>query len=197
MAAATADVTVPLGKPKGDFRVYESSGGVFDHYRAMRSNQSLAFSRKMTAFWGTGFGTRAGGRMTVKQALQLCDTFVDRSDPDTLMPNSVHMLQAAEACRAAGKPDWFILCALLHDIGKLMYKWGSCENGQGGTAADPQWALGGVSGPQQARALSLSLSLSLLQQLMHSTLSSSSPTPACRTPGWWAAPSQPAQCTLT
>ena len=81
--------------------------------------------------------------MTVKQALQLCDSFVDRSDPDTTLPNSLHMLQAAEACRAAGKPDWFVLCALLHDIGKLMYKWGSCEDGQGGRAVDPQWSLGG------------------------------------------------------
>lgn len=137
-------VSVPLGKPQGDFRVYESSGGVYEHYKAMRLNQCLAFSQRMTAKWGGGFGTRPGGRMTVKAALQLCDTFVDRSDPDTLLPNSIHMLQAAEACRAAGKPDWFCLCALLHDIGKLMYKWGSCEDGQGGTAVDPQWALGGV-----------------------------------------------------
>jgi inositol oxygenase len=148
MAAAVAqtpqmpEVTVPLGKPQGDFRVYEESGGVYEHYKAMRENQSLAFAQRMTAQWGA-FGSRPGGRMTVLQALRLCDTFVDRSDPDTLMPNSIHMLQAAEACRAAGKPEWFQLCALLHDIGKLMYKWGRCEDGQGGKATDPQWALGG------------------------------------------------------
>ena len=142
MAAAQPEVTVPLGKPQGDFRVYEESGGVYEHYKAMRANQSLAFSQRMTAQW-SAFGSRPGGRMTVKQALALCDTFCDRSDPDTLMPNSIHMLQAAEACRAAGKPAWFQLCALLHDIGKLMYKWGRCEDGQGGRATDPQWALGG------------------------------------------------------
>ena len=136
------EVTVPLGKPQGDFRVYEECGGVYEHYKAMRANQSLAFAQRMTAQWGA-FGTRPGGRMTVLQALRLCDNFVDRSDPDTLMPNSTHMLQAAEACRAAGKPEWFQLCALLHDIGKLMYKWGRCEDGQGGRATDPQWALGG------------------------------------------------------
>ena len=81
--------------------------------------------------------------MTVKEALHLCDTFVDRSDPDTSLPNSIHMLQAAEACRLADKPEWFQLVALLHDIGKLMYKWGSPDDGQGGKASEPQWALGG------------------------------------------------------
>jgi inositol oxygenase len=53
------------------------------------------------------------------------------------------MLQTAEAARAAGKPDWFQLVALVHDIGKIMYKWSGPEDGQGGKATDPQWALGG------------------------------------------------------
>ena len=86
----------------------------------MRANQCLAFSRAQTAKWRGSWGQRVGGRMTVRDALLKCDSFVDRSDPDTALPNSVHMLQAAEAARLAGKPDWFILCALVHDIGKLM-----------------------------------------------------------------------------
>lgn len=134
---------VAAGKDVAAFRVYEDSGPVFEHYAAMRENQSLAFSERMSAFWGGGFGSRAGGRMTVREALRLCDSFVDRSDPDASFPNSLHMLQAAEAARAQGRPRWFQLVALLHDIGKLMYKWGSPADGQGGKATDPQWALGG------------------------------------------------------
>ena len=130
------------GKPVADFRVYDAVGSVRDHYQQMRSNQSLAFSRRMAAKWGA-FGSRPNSRMTVKQALHACDSFVDRSDPDISLPNSIHMLQAAEACRAAGKPEWFQLVALLHDIGKAMYLWGSPEEGSGGKATDPQWALGG------------------------------------------------------
>ena len=45
-------------------------------------------------------------------------------------PNLVHMLQTAEAMRAAGHPDWFQLVGLLHDLGKLMFLWGDKETGQ-------------------------------------------------------------------
>jgi inositol oxygenase len=140
-----ADLSVVPGKAVGDFRIYdkEKNAGVFDHYRQMRSSQCLAFSRAMTAKWRGSWGSRPNSRMTVREALKLVDSFVDRSDPDTSLPNSIHMLQSAEAARAASKPDWFILCALLHDIGKLMHVWGCAEEGQGGTADAPQWALGG------------------------------------------------------
>jgi len=135
-------------KPVSEFRVYDDPStarhaGVLEHYRQMRVHQSLAFSRAQKAKWLASWGSRPGGRMTVAQALAACDSFVDRSDPDTSLPNSLHMLQAAEGARAAGKPDWFILCALVHDVGKLMYLWGSPAEGQGGKAHEPQWALGG------------------------------------------------------
>jgi inositol oxygenase len=135
-------VVVP-DKPASEFRVYTSGTSVEDHYRQMRTHQNLAFSRRMVEKWGGSFGARPNSRLTVKEALMACDSFVDRSDPDTTLPNSVHMLQAAEACRAAGKPEWLQLCALLHDIGKLMHLWGSPAEGSGGKATDPQWALGG------------------------------------------------------
>lgn len=130
------------------FRVYDDKSsarhdGVLAHYTEMRTNQSLAFSRLQKAKWLSSWGSRVGGRMTIREALHACDSFIDRSDPDTVLPNSIHMLQAAEGARAAGKPDWYILTALIHDIGKLMYLWGSPEEGQGGKATDPQWSLGG------------------------------------------------------
>ncbi len=53
------------------------------------------------------------------------------------------MLQTAEGIRKAGHPDWFQLVGLLHDMGKLMFLWGTADDGQVGTAEGPQWALGG------------------------------------------------------
>merc|ERR1719198_1022168 len=53
------------------------------------------------------------------------------------------MLQTAESIRAAGHPDWFQLVGLIHDMGKMMFLWGTPEDGQEGTAYGPQWALGG------------------------------------------------------
>lgn len=53
------------------------------------------------------------------------------------------MLQAAEGARLAGKPDWMQFIALIHDMGKIMFRWGTREEGQNGDAASPQFALGG------------------------------------------------------
>lgn len=53
------------------------------------------------------------------------------------------LLQAAEGARLAGKPDWMQFIALIHDMGKIMFRWGTREEGQNGDAASPQFALGG------------------------------------------------------
>lgn len=55
----------------------------------------------------------------------------------------IHMLQTAEGIRRAGHPDWMQLVGLIHDMGKIMFLWGTPEDGQIGTAEGPQWALGG------------------------------------------------------
>ena len=55
------------------------------------------------------------------------------SDPDSSLPNKLHMLQTAEGLRRAGHPDWMQLMGLVHDLGKIMYLWGSPEDGQEGT----------------------------------------------------------------
>ena len=57
-APPAASAASAPGKPASAFRVYESSGSVHDHYAAMREHQSLAYSRRMTAFWRGG---AAGG----------------------------------------------------------------------------------------------------------------------------------------
>lgn len=70
----------------------------------------------------------------------LLDGIVDLSDPDTSLPNSLHSLQTAEAIRRNNKPDWFILCGLIHDMGKILYLNGKDEDG---TSKMTQWAIVG------------------------------------------------------
>jgi inositol oxygenase len=69
------------------------------------------------------------------EALELLNTVVDASDPDTALPQLQHCLQAAEAARATHPADdWLHLTALIHDLGKVLAHpaWG----------AQPQWAVG-------------------------------------------------------
>jgi inositol oxygenase len=50
------------------------------------------------------------------------------------MAQTVHALQSAEAARKDNQPDWMVLTALIHDLGKILFFYG-----------EPQWAVVGVS----------------------------------------------------
>ena len=129
-------------KSKDQFRNYENSERqdiVELHYRMMRKNQTLAFVQKMYA----KFHRFDHAKMTIWEAFESLKGYVDSSDPDSQLPNLEHMLQTAEAARVAGKPEWFVLTCLIHDMGKIMYLWGAEEDGQICRADFPQWGLGG------------------------------------------------------
>ncbi len=79
-------------------------------------------------------------RMGVWEALGFLDTLVDDSDPDTELSQLAHLLQTAQAIRAAGQPEWFQLTGLLHDLGKVLCLWG-----------EPQWAVVGDTFPVGCR----------------------------------------------
>lgn len=81
--------------------------------------------------------------MTVFEAMDALGDFVDASDPDTDEPNIYHLYQTAEGLRAAGEPDWMQLVGLLHDLGKLLYKYSNGDvDGQDGSGG-AQWGLVG------------------------------------------------------
>jgi inositol oxygenase len=65
---------------------------------------------------------------------------VDDSDPDADFSQIEHLLQTAEAIRADGHPDWFILTGLLHDLGKILCLFG-----------EPQWGVVGDTFPVGCR----------------------------------------------
>jgi inositol oxygenase len=130
------------GKDVEEFRNYENSARqelVERHYRLMRTNQTVEFYDRMCAYWGK-FDRQ---QMTIAEAFEALQGYVDSSDPDSAMPNLEHMLQTAEGIRAAGHPDWFQLVGLLHDMGKIQYLWGKPEDGAEGTSTGDQWSLGG------------------------------------------------------
>ena len=59
-------------------------------------------------------------------------------------PNLLHLLQTAEGIRHSAHPNWFQLVGLIHDMGKIMFLWGTGEDGQDGYSPQGrQWSLGG------------------------------------------------------
>jgi inositol oxygenase len=130
-------------KPVEAFRVYGTDAPreqkVTRHMTLMRTHQTYAFVQQMEE----KFLRFDKAEMTIWEAFEHLSAFVDASDPDSENPNLEHMLQTAEAIRAAGHPEWFQLVGLLHDMGKLMFLWGDRETGQEAGADGHQWALGG------------------------------------------------------
>jgi inositol oxygenase len=79
-------------------------------------------------------------RMSPWEALEYLNTLVDDSDPDIDLSQLDHLLQTAEAIRADGHPDWFVLTGLIHDLGKVLCLFG-----------EPQWAVVGDTFPVGCR----------------------------------------------
>ena len=121
-------------KAKDDYRNYDDPARdtVREFYRLNHTYQTydfvrekerefLAFDKKELPVWG---------------AMEFLNTLVDDSDPDTDLDQLQHLLQTAEAIRADGHPDWFVLTGFLHDMGKVLCLFG-----------EPQWAVVGDTFP--------------------------------------------------
>jgi inositol oxygenase len=128
----------PGQKARGDYRNYDNPGRetVREFYRQNHRFQSLDFVRnKRTEFLGL-----QRQMMSPFEALDFLNTLVDDSDPDIELDQLQHLLQCAEAIRADGHEDWFVLTGLLHDLGKVLCLWGQ-----------PQWAVVGDTFPVGCR----------------------------------------------
>lgn len=121
-------------KAKEEFRNYDSPqrdtvrefyrlNHIYQTYDFVKNKQKefLQFNRKTLRVW---------------EAMEFLNTLVDDSDPDTDLDQLQHLLQTAEAIRADGHPDWFILAGLIHDMGKVLCLFG-----------EPQWAVVGDTFP--------------------------------------------------
>ncbi|KAI1655497.1 DUF706-domain-containing protein [Daldinia decipiens] len=109
-------------KDKTQFRQFEEAcERVQNFYREQHKKQTVAYNLKARI----AFKTRRREEMTVWQALEKLNTLIDESDPDTSLSQIQHLLQSAEAIRRDGKPRWMQVTGLIHDLGKLLYFFGS------------------------------------------------------------------------
>ena len=121
-------------KPKEAFRDYraEARPGVKEFYRLNHRHQTLDFvlGKKRE------YLPLRKRRMGIWEAMELLNTLVDDSDPDTELSQIEHLLQTAEAVRRDGHPRWLVLTGLIHDLGKVLCLFG-----------EPQWAVVGDTFP--------------------------------------------------
>jgi inositol oxygenase len=121
-------------REKEEFRDYrkEARPSVKEFYRLNHTHQTYDFvQQKRNQYLGLD-----NRRMGIWEAMEYLNTLVDDSDPDTEMSQIEHLLQSAEAARRDGQPGWFVLTALIHDLGKILCLWG-----------EPQWAVVGDTFP--------------------------------------------------
>jgi inositol oxygenase len=116
-------------------RTYQD-GSVKDYYTQMRQNQTVEYVQRMK----NKYGNYELDKMTLWQAFDKLDNFIDVSDPDLDLPNNIHMLQTSEEIRAQGRSDDLVFTGFIHDIGKVLAFYGTEEDGQTMTS---QWGLVG------------------------------------------------------
>jgi len=127
-----------LQKAPSEFRNYadEPTGYVREFYRKNHQHQTFDFVQRKKA----EYLTLDRKRMTVWEMLEYLNDIVDESDPDTDFTQIDHALQTAEAARRANQPRWMIATGLIHDLGKVLCKFG-----------EPQWAVVGDTNPVGCR----------------------------------------------
>ncbi|KAJ7599584.1 inositol oxygenase [Mycena floridula] len=109
-------------KDKTQFRDYESAcDRVKNFYKEQHEKQTVEFNIKARV----DFKTKKRARMSVWEAMEMLNTLIDESDPDTSVSQIEHLLQTAEAIRRDGKPEWMQVTGLVHDLGKLLFMFGS------------------------------------------------------------------------
>lgn len=120
-------------RKKEEFRNYENTTpGVREFYRQTHTMMTRDFVLGKLAEY-TPLNKR---KMSVWEAMEQLNKIVDDSDPDTDLSQIAHNFQTAEACRRDGRPDWFILAGLLHDMGKVLCLF-----------SEPQWCVVGDTYP--------------------------------------------------
>ena len=63
--------------------------------------------------------------MSIKKALEMMDDFIDPSDPDLDVANSIHAYQTAERIRKRYPEDKELqIAGLIHDLGKVLFSYG-------------------------------------------------------------------------
>lgn len=119
------------------FRNFESNYNIKEHYRKLRTFQTLNYVLYMKDKY-----LHFNEKINIWDSLNILNDFVDVSDPDINLPNIHHLFQTAESLRSDGYPDWLQLTGLIHDLGKIIFKKNiSCDSD--GTTLKEQWGIVG------------------------------------------------------
>lgn len=110
-------------------RTYKEYTPQYYLYKEMHEKQSLDFVKQKKE----EYDKCEKKKMTVNHALSLLDDFIDPSDPDLDVPNSIHAYQTAERVRKKFPNNKeFQIIGLIHDVGKVLFSFG-----------EPSWAVVG------------------------------------------------------
>jgi len=121
-------------RKEDEFRQYtpETPTVVREFYRLNHTHQTRAFVKQKQR----EFLTLNKRELGIWEAMDFLNTLVDDSDPDTSLTQIEHLMQTSEAIRRDGRPGWFVLTGLIHDLGKILCLFG-----------EPQWAVVGDTFP--------------------------------------------------
>jgi inositol oxygenase len=121
-------------RKEDEFRQYttEAPAVVREFYRLNHTYQTRDFVKQKQREYLTLDKRELG----IWEAMEFLNTLVDDSDPDTSLTQIEHLMQTSEAIRRDGRPGWFVLTGLIHDLGKILCLFG-----------EPQWAVVGDTFP--------------------------------------------------
>ena len=110
-------------------RVYKENTRQEKLYHDMYKNQTYDYAILQTKKYSELNNTK----MSMYEALNIMDNFIDPSDPDLDEPNSIHAYQTAERIREKYPYNYELqIIGLIHDLGKILFTFG-----------EPPWAIVG------------------------------------------------------
>ena len=104
-----------------ELRIYKNNTPQYDLYKQMHEKQTLDYVMKKRLQYSKLNNTK----MSIKEVLLRMDNFIDPSDPDLDVPNSIHAYQTAERIRKKYPQDKeYQIIGLIHDLGKILFEFG-------------------------------------------------------------------------
>jgi inositol oxygenase len=103
-----------------ELRVYSVDTPQYHFYSMQHKTQTYKYvSEKLNQYKGLG---NIKIEMSMGRVLDMMDTFIDISVPDSMSENSIHAYQTAERIRKQHPDNHELqICGLIHDLGKVLF----------------------------------------------------------------------------